>query len=394
MVNKNLQCSKLQQMKSEISLLREELEAAKMEAGRLGSLRNDGRSVTSSASVEKALETWNEGEKREDEEMGGAGGSDLTELQHRLNHASATLDVYSKCFKTVRDILGGMLSTSQQPRAAITAERQEEEEEEVVDGTEKVWLHRCLKLLEACETQEAGSTLELDSDTVSSSKAISSLRSELEECRKKLCTHEQVLAEKMEEMSELRSACQLLLKEKERAEAMWLASQSNEAQLMDHLQELEKKVAMFEEDDKNDAETVLGANTRRLGVVTGGRGVILNGVGVANRENFGEDVGVVDERFGSGGVGFHGSGKNEEGEGVGDGTLSEDSLEEEEEEEEEEKGGGDRGGVSGGDGGYSSEDLRKMELQKFEATRSLLFGKVETSRLEVRVQCEFYCFGD
>ena len=54
------------------------------------------------------------------------------------------------------------------------------------------------------------------------------LRRELERCHADLQTDEELFAEKMDELSELQSAYNQLLREKERLEEIWLAAQENE----------------------------------------------------------------------------------------------------------------------------------------------------------------------
>ena len=57
------------------------------------------------------------------------------------------------------------------------------------------------------------------------------LRRELERCQVDLQTDEELFAEKIEELNQLQLAYNQLVREKERLEKMWLASQENEGSL-------------------------------------------------------------------------------------------------------------------------------------------------------------------
>ena len=67
------------------------------------------------------------------------------------------------------------------------------------------------------------------------------LRRELERCHADLQTDEELFAEKMDELSQLQSAYNQLLREKERLEEMWLASQENEGTQKGNFENLCKK---------------------------------------------------------------------------------------------------------------------------------------------------------
>lgn len=59
-------------------------------------------------------------------------------------------------------------------------------------------------------------------------ETIRQLRRELERCHADLQTDEELFAEKIEELNQLQSAYNQLVREKERLEEMWLAAQENE----------------------------------------------------------------------------------------------------------------------------------------------------------------------
>lgn len=286
----------------------------------------------------------------------------LRDLQHQLSHASTALNVYSRCIKTVKDILANIIHSQQHG-----SEEMEQEEEEVrVSGQEKrtnLLLVKCLKLLDACETQGSkGETEELDQllsgAIVSSSRgAVSSLYSEVEECQKNLQRDRLAFEEKLEEIAELKSACQTLLEEKERVEALWMASQNSEAKMADQVQQLERKVALLEEEKTNMSEEEC-----KLAYV---EEVSETGGGGRNLEEDASAYGVV--------CGEEGKEMDEEMDVDRTSLLMEDSLEEEDEDGRSEA---DRDMLS-------SVDFRRIELLKFKATRSLLLGRVQARRLSV-----------
>ena len=66
-------------------------------------------------------------------------------------------------------------------------------------------------------------------------ETIRQLRRELERCHSDLQTDEELFAEKIEELNQLQSAYNQLVREKERLEEMWLAAQENEGTILRHV---------------------------------------------------------------------------------------------------------------------------------------------------------------
>lgn len=339
-------------MKEEIILLREELARAQVET-QLLTPRNrtagsdDTRSIKSSSDG-RGIKTGNssDGESQMLQET----RKHLEELEERLNQSQLKLCAYSECLGRVREKL------------AVVCGGGEGCEERGVGGggvgrmgeKEKRELEECLNLLTSCS--DKGSAEFMGIDPLASRKAeetISLLRSELEQCRVDLCTDEQVFAEKMEEVAELQSTCSVLAREKERAEAMWLAAQESEADLQVQVEQMAKKLVALDGGEAGGGageEGVARAQDSPVEgnvVTTGEMGVAI----VKGRSHEAEEENA------------NGSSLEEQ-----QSDVSADSL---------------AGGVSMPLLGCVSTSL-SLEQQNFEATRSLIKGKVKTSSLEVR----------
>lgn len=323
MVNRKLQSNKLQQMKEEIILLREELAMAQLEASKIVQVQSYEDSEVGVSKTSKSLQMREAEEKGVDEEVKRDGDGRIKGMECQLAHSQVMLESYSQCLKAVKELLEKMLLKLHH---CNTTEADKED-----DRVEEVGLRQCIQLLQSCESRtfhaEPGG-LDCTTSIVISAQTVSLLRSELEACRKDLCTDEQVFAEKMEEIGELQSACHVLSLEKERAESMWAAAQASEAKLLSQLDQLSQKVTMLE----------------RPGVVDD------------------EKVDVICEDVGSIGGGEL---------SACDASLSNDSLE--------------GGGGGGGEACPSSMDMNVLAIERFAATRSLIHGKVKTSNLEVHV---------
>jgi len=269
-VNLHLKQDKLQQMKKEIVLLREELAAARQEASKMAvSAKSTGDSGSDDASLissSKPSKTWETGGLRHQEEgrVYESGGPVKADVLHQLNRASAALTVYSRCFRTVREMLGRALTEKTRQSVSGSGDVQVWEERKGEDTKHlkrsESLLSHCLKVLDACEREENGDEatdpgrLHPGSLGSSAQDQVFDLRSELEECKENLRRDRQVFAENMEELEELRSACEWLSEQKERAEAMWIASQDNETRLTHQLQLLESKVAMLQDNRSREAK--------------------------------------------------------------------------------------------------------------------------------------------
>ena len=71
------------------------------------------------------------------------------------------------------------------------------------------------------------------------------LRRQLEQCQIDLQTDEDLFSEKMEEINELQSSYNELVREKERIESMWLAAQENEGLLLSELHQVYQQVSIM-----------------------------------------------------------------------------------------------------------------------------------------------------
>ena len=72
------------------------------------------------------------------------------------------------------------------------------------------------------------------------------LRAELERCQVDLETDEELFAEKVEELNQLQSNYDLLLKERERTESMWSLARETEVKFQMEVEQLLEKLARME----------------------------------------------------------------------------------------------------------------------------------------------------
>lgn len=102
--------------------------------------------------------------------------------------------------------------------------------------------------------------------TARAMETIKLLRRELERCQVDLQTDEELFAEKTEELNQLQSAYNRLLREKETLEEMWLTAQENEGllesevfQLREHVTAMARQLAergqMDEEGEKDSLQS-------------------------------------------------------------------------------------------------------------------------------------------
>ena len=77
-------------------------------------------------------------------------------------------------------------------------------------------------------------------------ETIELLRSELERCQVDLETDEELFAEKVEEVNELQKNYDLLLQEKERIERLWVSAKETETRLQSEVQQLLEKLFSME----------------------------------------------------------------------------------------------------------------------------------------------------
>ena len=386
-VNRDPQSNKIQHMKEEIALLREELLRAKMETRLLSS-----KSLTTVGSDEVlnpgSDDVLNPGSGDDIIRMQGSDvmatrcssvvkpGSDngvvlrMREIEEELARTQRKLQSYSVCVKEVREKM-----------VELVEERRGSEGVEASKNEGEV-LQECLNLIKSCDKVTDGvGVVALPQDGLFSSKnseTISLLRSELEQCRQDLHSNEQIVTEKIEEVLELRSTCEELLREKERAEAMWGAAQESEVELQMQLEQLLAKVAALERERDGKVGVMNGGEEvgvmnggGEVGVVNGGREVgVMNGGGEVGVVNGGREVGVVN---GGGEVGVVESEvkeMNPDLSGSRGPDISTDSL---------------SGGVACLEE-VASSSLKQpfSDEEKFKATRSLFQGKIKTTSLEVR----------
>lgn len=337
------------QMQDEIVLLREELAMAKLEASRLMQVRSCEENRLGVCKSSKSTQIWKEEEREEglvEEEEKWVGDGYARELERRLARSQ---DILNQCLKVLKDMLESVLWNHCHTGTAEADNNEGEEEEEKVE----LGLKRCL--LYARESQRLlleGGGLE-DTIRASLSAQTTFLCSELDLCRKVLCTDEQVFAERLEVVDDLPSTSCMLAQDKEQVESMWEAVQDIKTRLPNQLES--QKVAMLGRVGVVDEDTVGVVDEETVGVVG------KEEVGVV----YEEAVGVVGEEAES----MTGGELD-----INSGIVNEDSLEE---------GGGQ--GEARDACSLSSSDVRMLKLQKFTATRSLLQGQVQTSHLEVHI---------
>ncbi len=305
-------------MREEIALLREELTQAKMETQLLASKPRtsadceENRAIKASGGDDDVVL----GDRAlcpscNDPEGLANVRQCLEEVEERLNQSNVMLACLSQCLRSLKGKMMEVLGREKVGKSHL----------------EKL-VRECLDLVRSCDHVDGDPPVsDGDSPVVgmavpdNSEEIISHLRAELERYREDLKTDEQAFAEKMEEIVELQFTCDVLSREKARAEAMWMAAQDTEAELQGQVEELQKRL---------------------LAVVGGVEDVGKREGGVA------DDVGVAPE-------GGHEEGVAE----VSAAEMSEDSLSENQQ-----------------PWGAANQDY-------FQATRSLMKDKVKTDSLEV-----------
>ena len=168
-------------------------------------------------------------------------------------------------------------------------------------------------------------------------ETIGLLRSELERCQVDLETDEQLFAEKVDELNELQSNYDTLMREKERVEEMWRRTRETENQLKSDIMGLLEKLTSLEEEVavKDDVIQQLRDSLERKGEAERRQG---------RDRGLGEDVQIE---------------TNERVLSVSEGIESQSAD------------------------AQGDEDLGSEEASDFMAIRSLLKGKVNTDSLEV-----------
>lgn len=329
-------------MKAEIALLRDELAQAKLETQLLPSKPQTGSSDRGDDHVSKAsVDGERTGVSSETPSGDGSEGiADmkvrLEELEEDLNRSNLMLASLCRCLEKLE---------AKVKEAVSEGGRVENPQLDKI-------LKECLDLLRSCDRVDGdfpavGVAAGCSPPSDGSKETILRLQAELEHCRADLKTDEQAFAEKAEEATELQFTCEVLVREKARAEAMWVAAQESEAELQEQMEQLQ----------------------RRLAALMGGAG------GVAK-----EDGGVVGD---DGGVARDGD--KEEGGVVrkDEGVAGEDENMSKAEINERDMGGGVAGGVAREKSLNESQSWTEAEQASFTATRSLLKDIVKTDSLEV-----------
>ena len=189
-------------------------------------------------------------------------------------------------------------------------------------------------------------------------ETIELLRSELERCQVDLETDEELFAEKVEEVNELQKNYDLLLQEKERIERLWVLAKETETRLQSEVQQLlEKLFAMESELSEQEAiiqqqKDSLEKGNEKRGVLSAKEHITRLSVGVqaTSMESDPETRETSSDKM------------EHQSEVLMEEDNSVDSLQEE----------------------SRFVPLLQQTLVDFTANRSLLEGKVETSRMEVR----------
>lgn len=196
------------------------------------------------------------------------------------------------------------------------------------------------------------------------SKRAELLRSELERCQVDLETDEELFAEKVEEVNELQKNYDLLLQEKERIERLWVSAKETETRLQSEVQQLLEKLFSME-NELSEREAVIQQRRDSLEKEdeTGG---VLSVKDHVTRLSVGVQASLA--------TSVESESETRE--------ASSDKLEHQSEVliEEEDNSVDSLQGESG------FVPLLQQTLVDFTANRSLLDGKVETTRMEVRTK--------
>lgn len=195
-------------------------------------------------------------------------------------------------------------------------------------------------------------------------ETIELLRSELERCQVDLETDEELFAEKVEEVNELQKNYDLLLQEKERIERLWVSAKETETRLQSEVQQLLEKLFSME-NELSEREAVIQQRRDSLEKEdeTGG---VLSVKDHVTRLSVGVQASLA--------TSVESESETRE--------ASSDKLEHQSEVliEEEDNSVDSLQGESG------FVPLLQQTLVDFTANRSLLEGKVETTRMEVRTK--------
>lgn len=195
-------------------------------------------------------------------------------------------------------------------------------------------------------------------------ETIELLRSELERCQADLETDEELFAEKVEEVNELQKNYDLLLQEKERIERLWVSAKETETRLQSEVQQLLEKLFSME-NELSEREAVIQQRRDSLEKEdeTGG---VLSVKDHVTRLSVGVQASLA--------TSVESESETRE--------TSSDKLEHQSEVliEEEDNSVDSLQGESG------FVPLLQQTLVDFTANRSLLDGKVETTRMEVRTK--------
>ena len=193
-------------------------------------------------------------------------------------------------------------------------------------------------------------------------ETIELLRSELERCQVDLETDEELFAEKVEEVNELQKNYDLLLQEKERIERLWVSAKETESRLQSEVQQLLEKLFSME-NELSEREAVIQQRRDSLEKEdeTGG---VLSVKDHVTKLSVGVQASLA--------TSVESESKTRE--------ASSDKMEHQSqvlmEEEDNSVDQGECGCVP----------LLQQTLVDFTANRSLLEGKVETTRMEVRTK--------
>ena len=195
-------------------------------------------------------------------------------------------------------------------------------------------------------------------------ETIELLRSELERCQVDLETDEELFAEKVEEVNELQKNYDLLLQEKERIERLWVSAKETETRLQSEVQQLLEKLFSME-NELSEREAVIQQRRDSL-----------------EKEDETGDVLSVKDHVTRLSVGVQASLATSVESESETREASSDKLEHQSEVliEEEDNSVDSLQGESG------FVPLLQQTLVDFTANRSLLDGKVETTRMEVRTK--------
>ena len=189
-------------------------------------------------------------------------------------------------------------------------------------------------------------------------ETIELLRSELERCQVDLETDEELFAEKVEEVNELQKNYDLLLQEKDRIERLWVSAKETENRLQSEVQQLLEKLFSMES-ELSEQEAIIQQQRDSL-EKENEKGDIHSAKGHITRLSVGVQATSMESESETRETSF--DKMEHQSEVLTEEDNSVDSLQEE----------------------SRFVPLLQQTLVDFTANRSLLEGKVETSRMEVR----------